>query len=150
MRIDSAGNLALGITSGYRTAAGYVAFAINGTSGSLIDLYASGTRYGGIAATQYGTYVSSITAIPLIFATTDIERMRIDASGAVGIGTSTPSAKLNVVGGVVFQNTTLEFGAVSTTANQFVLQYMASGNGYYSYMGVNGAAAGVIDINGNT
>jgi len=89
MRIDSSGILALGISSGYRSAAGYGIFAVNGTSGSLIDLYASGTRHGGVAATGGGMYVSSVTATPLIFSTTDIERARIDSSGNVLVGSTT-------------------------------------------------------------
>jgi hypothetical protein len=101
LTLDSSGILTIGISSGYRSPAGYGIQAINGTSGSLIDLYVNGTRLGGVATTTGGTYLSSVTAIPLIFATTDIERMRLDSSGNLGIGTTSPGQKLDVNGGVV-------------------------------------------------
>jgi hypothetical protein len=97
MTLDASGNLAVGITS-YRTAASYNAFALNGTVGSLFDLYAGGTRVGGIAATSISVAVSSITSIPLVFSTADIERARIDSSGNLGIGTSSPLGSLGIVG----------------------------------------------------
>ena len=44
--------------------------------------------------------VGTTVATPLIFGTSDAERIRIDAAGNVGIGTSTPAAKLDVNGDV--------------------------------------------------
>jgi hypothetical protein len=139
MTLDNAGNLALGISSGYRTATGYVALAINATSGSLIDLYASGTRHGGVGATGGGMYVSSVTATPLIFSTTDTERMRIDSSGNVGIGTTANNYRLNVKGGgtvgdssVYAQFTTLDTG---TTATDGLLIGLGVGSSPAAYFG---------------
>jgi hypothetical protein len=87
MTLDASGNLAVGITS-YRTAASYNAFALNGTTGSLIDLYANSTRVGGIAAVSSAVTVSSITAIPLVFSTSDTERARINSGGLFSINST--------------------------------------------------------------
>jgi hypothetical protein len=88
MTLDASGNLAVGITS-YRTAVSYNAFALNGTVGSLIDLYAGGTRVGGMFATSSAVAVSSVTSIPLVFSTADTERARITSGGELMVGTTT-------------------------------------------------------------
>jgi hypothetical protein len=77
------------------------------------------------------------------------ERVRITNAGNVGIGTSSPSAKLNVVGGnSIFSNTTSEAGFNSTGSNRYSLISAASTSGTM-YLGVNGTSAGAeIDVGG--
>ena len=68
------------------------------TNNSAINIGSDTTNgYAFIDATKTGTG----TFLPLRFSTSDNERMRIDASGNVGIGTSSPSQKLNVVGNII-------------------------------------------------
>ena len=52
-----------------------------------------------------GFFLQTVEAGPIVFQTTSIEAMRIDSSGNVGIGTSTPSSKLHVVGNVTVTGT---------------------------------------------
>lgn len=50
--------------------------------------------YGGPGAVQFWNYANG----PMLFATNSVERMRITGAGNVGIGTSGPGAKLEVLG----------------------------------------------------
>jgi hypothetical protein len=50
-------------------------------------------QHGGPGAVQFWNY----TAGPMLFATNNVERIRIDASGKVGIGAATPNARLQML-----------------------------------------------------
>jgi hypothetical protein len=97
--IDSNENV--GINGSPNNYAGYGNITLNGTSGGIFDLGVNGTRTGTLLALVTETRLSSITNIPLTFSTNNAERMRIDSSGNLGIGTSSPTAKLNVNGAIV-------------------------------------------------
>jgi hypothetical protein len=58
--------------------------------------YNGATRYGVLGSTPSFSYFGSIANTSLYFLTNSIERMRIDSSGNVGIGTSAPTALLHL------------------------------------------------------
>ncbi len=93
----SGGNVGIG-TSSPSNYSGYTTLSINNaSSGGLIDLQNNGTsalRISADSSTQVSIY--GATAVPMIFATNSSERMRITSSGAVGIGTSSPSGKFEI------------------------------------------------------
>jgi len=66
-----------------------------GTAG-FVEMQSSGTAYGAVYANSSNAGIRSITALPLTFETNSTERMRISATGNVGIGNSSPSYPLSV------------------------------------------------------
>jgi hypothetical protein len=72
-----------------------------GASLHLTDPTSGATASDGLEVFQYGTdgYVWEREAGSLRFGTSATERMRIDSSGNVGIGTSSPATNLHVAGG---------------------------------------------------
>jgi hypothetical protein len=89
--VDSTNNnIGIGTTS--PTAfANYTTVAINGTTGSVIDLQHAGTINSRVVGESGGLLIDGVGSRFIKFHTNSTERMRIDSNGNVGIGNSSPA-----------------------------------------------------------
>ena len=97
---------------------------------------------GVVLGSVYGDNGNSLLAVsaggttePITFSTNGGEKMRIAATGNVGIGTTTPTAYLNIKAGTATANTEplqLTVGVLNTTAVSGALETDASNNLYYT------------------
>jgi hypothetical protein len=92
-RITGAGNVGIGASTPY-SFTNFRFLTLDGTSGSGIRLRNGGSERGEIYVTSSALYVNTIASSPISFGTNSVERMRITSVGDVGIGTETPSARL--------------------------------------------------------
>ena len=102
LRIDASGNVGIG-TSSPNSYAGQTTLNINSAGVARLDLDVGDTMQGFLLAESgyTGLFTPSGSNF-LMFGTNNTERMRIDSSGNVGIGTSSPT---NFLGGKVTEIT---------------------------------------------
>jgi len=92
MLLDDSGDLIVGGTSALSPAAGRTDLTINGASiGAIISFGNGGVRRGYIWQDGTDLYLANQANGSAIFITNNVERMRLDASGNLGLGV-TPSA----------------------------------------------------------
>jgi hypothetical protein len=95
--VDANGNVGVG-TSSPANFAGFVTLALADSSGSEIDFIKGSTVQGSLYNANDKFYVESKSTVPIAFVTNGAERLRITDTGLLGIGTSSPSELLTVVG----------------------------------------------------
>ena len=90
LRIDSSGNLLVGTTTPVFNAAGRGLITINGSSAAALGFTVGAVDKGILIHTGTDIIMSNSVAGAITFQTTNTERMRLDASGNLGLGV-TPS-----------------------------------------------------------
>ena len=102
MRIDSSGDVGIGSSTINQTSSGRTVVGINGTSSALLNFNHSDTVAGFFYGASDEFRMQASSSRPLIFKGNDLERMRIDSSGRLLVGTS--SARTNFDNGSITSN----------------------------------------------
>jgi hypothetical protein len=92
MRIDVSGNVGIGTSS----PAGKLDVASAGTTSTIIQTR-NGTTSVYLDANNGYSYLNTFTNHPMLFGTNNAERMRIDSSGNLGVGTNAPAGRVDIV-----------------------------------------------------
>ena len=97
LTLDSSGNLGIG-TSSPSNYTNYKTITVNGTNGGAVDLMTNGTVQGELicGTDNFGIGAVAASGVLTLRAGGNVERARIDSSGNMGIGTSSPLKKLDV------------------------------------------------------
>jgi len=133
LQIDSSGNVGIGAAP-VVTFAGQTHLTVNhsagGTSVAGYNLAVNGTRYASFISYPSNSEALRITAesatLPITFHTNSSERMRLDSSGQLGIGTSAPGARLSVDSAA----TGIMADFNSTNANGGYISFLSSSSVY--------------------
>lgn len=136
LRIDSSGNVGVGTASPTNNI-GWTTLALNSsTNGGLLELQKNGTRTFLLfnPSGSSDTTIQAETSNNLRLGAGGTERLRIDSSGFVSIGTATALSALHVHGNVTLSNTT-----TATSAGTGGLSKPATYAGYLT-VSINGTS----------
>ena len=158
--INSSGSVGIGTSSPLAFANKNV--ELSGTGDASFNLSVGGTHTSYFYTTAAATSLGSKTNIPLVFNTNNSEAMRIDSSGNVGIGTSSPVANnasartLQMDGagfGVDIRLTNTATGATANNGSAVVLDstnfYLWNYENAFTAFGTNNSERMRIDSSGN-
>jgi len=97
-RIDSTGNVGIGTSSPTAWGSGG-SLEVDGSGGGIVAVKHNGTSKGYIAGESDKFSINGRFANPIAFFTSGTERARIDSSGNLGVGTSSPKGRIDAVFG---------------------------------------------------
>ena len=128
---ETTGNVGIGTTSPSAKLEVVGNIKADSTGNTQVILESGGSCVMGLLNAQSEAYLRTTTAHDLHFRTTNINRMVIKAGGNVGIGTTSPSAKLEVAGGadtqaVITGTTTAARLDIKTNSHHRFLQTIES------------------------
>jgi hypothetical protein len=103
MRITSAGDVCIGTTGALLSAAGRGNITLNGSSNAVIAFGIAGASSAYIYSTTTNFEIDATGSKFLNFRTNSLERMRINSSGNVSVGTTTGNARFTVQGDSTIQ-----------------------------------------------
>jgi hypothetical protein len=113
---DNGSAVGIGTTSNSYTSAGRGNLNIAGSAGAILGFQIGGAAKGYVFHDNTNLQLWNEVAGDLLFGTNAIEYMRITAAGGIGIGTSSPAEKLDVVGGALAAgNGTIRTGITYST-----------------------------------
>jgi hypothetical protein len=135
VRIDTSGNVGIGTagpSGNLQVSAANTRVRFSNTAGTASTLL--------FGADSGSTFLGAETNAPIYFITNNTERMRIDSSGNVGIGTASPS---QLVEASLSQNgkTQVKVTNVNAGANTSAGVLFGTSSGDNGYIGANGGAA---------
>ncbi|HTE08087.1 MAG TPA: hypothetical protein VK628_04955 [Flavitalea sp.] len=117
----------------------------NGSWKKIADMAAASSNWslsGNAGTNPAADFIGTVDGQPLVMRTDNAERMRIDENGNIGIGTTTPTAKLNVDGTVKLEN------LAAGTTELDVLVLATDGSVYKRTMSSSAFTNAIKSING--
>jgi len=97
MRLTSGGNVGIGTTAPNKSSFS-TAVTVNGATNSGFEVAVGDSRIVGLYASSTVAVLNAFASVPLYFSTNNTTQMVITSGGNVGIGTTSPGAKLDLNG----------------------------------------------------